>query len=98
LPAVTGIAVGEEWCELSDKVMSLCYQDNPDYLSWTYLHITKWLQEICTPPPPPTTFDYVSSWLQRVWIFYISIAEFEGCHDSSLISALQCLGFLYMNC
>jgi len=51
LPAVTGIALGEEWCELSDKVISLYFQDNPDYLSWTYPHITKWLQEICIPPP-----------------------------------------------
>jgi len=33
LPAVTGIALGEERCELSDKVMSLYFQDNPDYLS-----------------------------------------------------------------
>lgn len=96
LPAVTGIALGEERCELSDKVMSLYFQDNPDYLSWTYPHITKWLQEICI--PPLTTVNYVSSWLQRVWIFCILVAEFEGCHDSSIISALQCLGFLYINC
>jgi hypothetical protein len=66
LPAVTGIAVGEEWCKLSDKVMSLYYQDNPDYLSWTYPHITKWLQEICIFFFSLTTFDYVSIWLQRV--------------------------------
>ena len=53
LPAVTGIALGEEWCELSDKVMSLYFQDNSDYLSWTCPHIiTKWLQEICISPPP----------------------------------------------